>query len=307
MSPFIYIISILWSACIGGLVWYALRSAQQISYVTLADGRRSERRIPLLFRLLLPFAPNFRGLFSRPFYDRSRKRIERDLTAAGFDTLISSLEFLSLRILSPLVIAPTLCLLIHILFSAIPGGLGVLLMKRAGIIYLITVLYFFTYPALWLRSTLRSRHRSIERALPFVLDLMTLSVEAGLDFMGAIQRIIERRGIDALGEELIQVFREVQLGKTRRQALRSMSDRARQPDLSSVVHALVQADELGVSIGAILRIQAEQVRGRRFQRAEKAANEAPVKMIFPLVAFIFPAVFIVLLGPILLQVAQHGF
>ena len=151
------------------------------------------------------------------------------------------------------------------------------------------------------------RHVQIRAALPFVLDLLTLSVEAGLDFMTAIKRIVERRPLDALNEELIRVFREVQIGRTRRDALRDLADRADQSDLRAVVHALVQADELGVGIGVILRIQAEQMRVRRYQLAEKAANEAPVRMLAPLMLFIFPAVFIVLLGPILLQVLRQGF
>ena len=103
------------------------------------------------------------------------------------------------------------------------------------------------------------------------------------------------------------MFREVQLGKTRRESLRDMAGRVGQSDLRSVTHALTQADELGVSIGAILRIQSDQMRVRRFQRAEKLANEAPVKMLFPLIAFIFPCVFIVLLGPVILEFIRQGF
>jgi tight adherence protein C len=151
------------------------------------------------------------------------------------------------------------------------------------------------------------RHLSIQRALPYVLDLLTLSVEAGLDFMTAIKRILDYRAMDPLGEELLRMFREVQIGKTRREAMRNMADRAMHPDLNGVVHSLVQADELGVSIGSILRIQADQMRQKRFMRAEKLAQEAPVKMLFPLIFFIFPAVFVVLLGPVLLELFKHGF
>ena len=128
-----------------------------------------------------------------------------------------------------------------------------------------------------------------------------------MDFMSALQRNAEKRKIDAFGEELIRVIREIQLGKTRRDALRDMSVRVNLPDLHSVVNALVQADELGVSIGAILRIQADQMRQRRFERAEKQANEAPVKMLFPLMVFIFPSVFLILLGPIIARMVQQGF
>ncbi len=100
---------------------------------------------------------------------------------------------------------------------------------------------------------------------------------------------------------------EIQLGSTRRDALKHMAERIDQPDIQSLVTALAQADELGVSIGAILRIQSDQIRTKRFVRAEKLANEAPVKMLFPLVAFIFPAVFLVLLGPIVMQMMNRGF
>lgn len=125
--------------------------------------------------------------------------------------------------------------------------------------------------------------------------------------MTSLQRHVERAVVDPLGEELIRVIREIQLGKTRRDALRHLSIRVNLQDLRSVVNALVQADELGVSIGSILRIQSDQIRQRRFERAEKLANEAPVKMLFPLMFFIFPAVFLVLLGPVIYRMVQQGF
>ena len=165
-------------------------------------------------------------------------------------------------------------------------------------------LLFYVYPLAWLRGAVKQRHLAIMRALPFVLDLLTLSVEAGMDFMSALQRNCERRKLDPLNEELIRMTREIQVGTPRRTALRNMSERVRQPDLRAVVHALVQADELGVPIGSILRIQSDQLRSRRFERAEKLANEAPVKMLGPLLLCIFPAVFLILLGPILLQASK---
>ena len=145
----------------------------------------------------------------------------------------------------------------------------------------------------------------IQRALPFVIDLLTLSVEAGIDFMSGLQRAVERRKMDPLTEELIRMIHEIQLGASRRTALRNLAQRVNMPDMRSFAHALIQADELGVSIGVILRIQSDQMRQRRFDRAERLANEAPVKMLGPLMLFIFPAVFIVLLGPILARVAGN--
>ena len=128
-----------------------------------------------------------------------------------------------------------------------------------------------------------------------------------MDFMSALQRNCERRRLDPLNEELIRMTREIQVGIPRRVALRNMAQRVDLADLRSVSHALIQADELGVSIGSILRIQSDQMRSRRFDRAEKLANEAPVKMLAPLMLFIFPAVFIILLGPILRQTLEQLF
>ena len=128
-----------------------------------------------------------------------------------------------------------------------------------------------------------------------------------MDFISALQRNCQSRKLDPLNEELLRMTKEIQVGSSRREALRNMADRVRQSDLKSVAFALIQADELGVSIGAILRIQSEQLRSRRFDRAEKLANEAPVKMLGPLLLCIFPAIIVILLGPILTQAAKNLF
>ncbi len=295
------LIATLWGLAAGAFVWYALTFGSQITYVTLADGRRQERRLPPLFRLLLPLTPNLTPFFKTPRWKPTREKIGRLLTTAGYEGLLDPAEFLSLRVLVPSMAGILLILLMKIAFQVLPPPAGPFFRNREITLFLLLLFLLAWSPGAWLTQAVRERQRRIERALPFVLDLLTLSVEAGLDFMNAIQRIIEKRPLDPLSEELIRVFREVLLGKTRKEALRDMAERVNQDDMTAVVSALVQADELGVSIGAMLRIQAEQMRTRRFQRAEKRANEAPVKMLFPLVAFIFPAVFLVLLGPFFVQ------
>jgi len=302
-----FFISMLAGGAAMGLFWYCGQTATQISYVTLADGRQQERALPLLFRLLLPMVPNMSGIVNRKMFDRESEQLDRKLIAAGFEGLLSGREFIALRFLMPLVAGPVVILLLFLLFRTLPGKFGHAMMMRMPLFSMIILLMFFLKPMRWLRSSLNRRHLSIQRALPYVLDLLTLSVEAGLDFMTAIKRILDYRAMDPLGEELLRMFREVQVGKTRREALRNMADRVMQPDLNGVVHSLVQADELGVSIGYILRIQADQMRVKRFQRAEKLAQEAPVKMLFPLIFFIFPAIFVVLLGPVLLDLISHGY
>jgi tight adherence protein C len=293
-----------WAVACGGVGWYCARMAQQITYVTLADGRQKERRLPMVFRLLLPLVPNLAPLFSKPMFRKSSEMIATRIISAGYDGLVTAEEFLGLRILLPLVLGPLWVIFVRSVALASNSGA---LLKLQPTLIILGVLWMFVYPAIWLRQAMERRHSEIRRALPFVLDLLTLSVEAGLDFMSALQRNNSRRNVDALGEELIRVVREIQLGKTRRTALRDMSMRVNLVELRSVVNALVQADELGVSIGSILRIQSDQMRQRRFERAERLANEAPVKMLFPLMLFIFPAVFLVLLGPIIMRMIQQGF
>ena len=299
------LLCLLWASFAAGLSWYCFQILRNVTYVTLADGRRQERRLPAAFRLLLTLAPNLTPLFRSPALEPVRTRLSARLVSAGYSGALSPEEFLALRVLVPLVLGVFAVAAIGILLSLVPGPAGAVLARRQFALSAIAVLWLAVYPVLWLRQVLRLRHKSIQRALPFVLDLLTLSVEAGMDFMSAIQRIVDRRHLDALGEEFVTVLREIQLGKTRRDALRDMARRIDQEDVRLVVNAMGQADELGVGIGSILRIQSDQMRSRRFERAEKLANEAPVKMLFPLVAFIFPAVFLVLLGPLILQIVRQ--
>ena len=293
-----------WAACAAGFAAYAVSVASEITYVTLADGRKTARSLPLVFRMLLPFVPNLAGFASRPGFARARQTADEMIVAAGMEGLLSGTEFVALKFLVPITCGTAWMALMLLLGALMPespfAGNGIVF-GMAGF------LIFYAYPLMWLRGTLKRRHLAIMRALPFVLDLLTLSVEAGMDFMGALQRNCERRKLDPLNEELIRMTREIQVGTPRRIALRNMADRVRQPDLKGVAHALIQADELGVSIGSILRIQSDQLRGRRFDRAEKLANEAPVKMLGPLLLCIFPAVLVILLMPILMQAAHNLF
>jgi len=289
------------------IAWQVIRTAQHATYVTLADGRRQERSLPLPIRLVLPFASSVPGFITNHrSFEESRERIKRKLISGGYEGLIEPHEVIALRFLMPLGLGVLLSVLLGFAFPHMPGRIGAFFVQRQLSIYLILILLFGVYTDLWLKNSVKVRHRSIERALPFVLDLLTLAVESGLDFMTGINRIIQKREVDPLGEELIRVFREIQVGRSRRVALQNFSERVDHTDIRAVANALIQADELGTGIGGALRIQADQIRIKRFQRAEKAGNEAPVKMLFPLVAFIFPAVFLILLGPVILQMATRG-
>jgi tight adherence protein C len=287
-----WIISGMVGTSIGLLVYYFSWLSIQIQYVVLADGRRLERSLPLPLRAVLPFTAFFPNSFRGKSFQRHFENVDFRIVSAGYDGLITGRE---LR-MSQLWL----------------GGLGLVaglmtIRNPSSLVvssWLILLFMMFFYPEIWLRGAIAGRHKIIQRGLPFVLDLLTLCVEAGLDFMSALSRIIERRKMDALTEEMMRVFHNIKLGKTRRQALKEMRDRINHPDVTSVVNALIQADELGVSLGTILRIQSDQMRTKRFQRAETLANQAPTKMLLPLV-FIFIAALIILTGPVLLQIFQH--
>jgi tight adherence protein C len=169
-----------------------------------------------------------------------------------------------------------------------------------------SVLLTLIFPLLMLSVRITARQKSIQKDLPDVLDLVTVSVEAGLSFDGALAKMSEKMN-GTLVEEFGRVLQEMRMGVTRRDALKGMSSRCGNKDLSLFVSALVQADQLGVSIGSILRVQAAGIRKNRQMQIEEIAAKAPIKMLFPLVTCIFPSLFIVVLGPAMLKVATQLF
>ncbi|MCF6177178.1 MAG: type II secretion system F family protein [Victivallaceae bacterium] len=249
-------------------------------------GHDAPKRLPILIRLFMPFAPNFRFIARFDSMTTACRQVEEKIVMAGYIDTVTAEDFIAVRCLMSAfgVIMMMLCLFTgKIIF---------------GFMFLGCCAF---YPQAWLTTVVKKRHLEILKALPNVLDLLTLSVEAGRDFLTALRDILGRRKMDALGEELSRTFHEIQLGKSRRNALKELSLRVKQPDLTSVLNSIIQAEELGVSIGKLLRIQGDTLRNKRFTRAEKLANEAPVKILLPVVVFIFPAVMIILMVPILLK------
>ena len=241
---------------------------------------------PLWFRILLILEPSTRQLTKSKGFERARMEAERKIGSAGLDEVLTVEQYLGLVILSPIVGLSIMLILI----ATGSGFLGIVLGAMLSF-----------WPSLWLKSSVAKRHLEIMKALPNLLDLLTLSVEAGKDFLSALRDILAKRKRDALTEEFSRALQEIQLGKKRQVALREMAERVHQPELMSVVGSIVQADEMGVSIGQLLKIQSDQLRMKRFALAEKLANETPVKILFPVVVFIFPAVLLLLLAPIMMQ------
>ncbi len=244
------------------------------------------KRLPLFFRMFMPFVSNMMPLVQHQSMQTSVRKAQEKIGMAGYEQVITGEQFVAIRIMMVIF-----GMIIALLMFAVGQQTSAMLLMMVMLIY----------PTTWLNRLVTQRHLEILKALPNVLDLLTLSVEAGRDFLTALRDIIGRRKMDAIGVELRRTLHEIQLGKTRQAALREMAERVRQPDLTTVVNSIIQADELGVGIGQLLRVQGDQLRGKRFSRAEKLASESPVKILMPIVICIFPCVFIVLMGPLMAQ------
>ena len=279
----ILITALLWGGSVGIFSWLFMCAFRQIK---LEKNQELFKPVPLLFRLAMPFLPMVRPLVSGKVFSTLTISDESRLQMAGYDEVITPVDFAGLRVLF---------VIFSIVFLFIGASAGNMMMCL-----IIAVLFAF-FPTLWLSGVIKKRHTSIMKALPNVLDLLTLSVESGRDLLSSLREILERRKMDPLGEELMRTFQEIQLGRKRTEALRALSKRVKQVDLLATINAIIQAEEYGVSIGQLLRIQGDMQRHKRFALAEKLANESSVKIIIPVVICILPAVFIILMGPLVMN------
>lgn len=248
---------------------------------------------PLLKRLLGPSMARLQEILLRRTPQGTRAALRARLREAG-DPLDAG-AFLALRFYAALA---SLALVFLMFAPRLLGGEGgVLPLALAGV----AAYAGSMAPAFWLGRLITRRKLEIRRSLPEVIDLLCVSVEAGLGLEGAIQKVAERY-TGPLAQELGYCLNEMNLGKTREEAWRNLAQRANLPDLSIVVSAIVQAERLGASLSTVLRVQAADLRERRRQRAEEQARQVPIKLLFPLVFFIFPALFVVILGPAILQI-----
>jgi tight adherence protein C len=204
---------------------------------------------------------------------------------------------------NPMQMDPAFFLALRFVFAVVFGGLVFLVFALTGrnwlqglaLSSLFMVIGFF-FPNLWLGSRISRRQKNVFRAMPDALDLLTIAVEAGLGFDAAMAKVHEKWDND-LALELGRVIQEIRLGKLRREALRDMADRLGVAEMTSFVAAVIQSEQLGVSMAKVLRIQSDQMRVRRRQMAEEEAHRAPIKMVFPIALLIFPSILIILLGP----------
>src|SRR5687767_12599911 len=250
-----------------------------------------ELQQPLFERTLRPLATRLSGLAQRFASPNQVSRAEKRLLMAGNPGNLRTIDFLGLK----LVVAGILGM----------GTFAFGLLTGSAAFGFVAALGFgglgFFLPEFWLRRRIKKRQYQVLRATPDTLDLLTISVRAGLSFDGALAKVVEKVP-GPLSDEFRRVLAEVRVGRIRREAMRDVVGRTDVPALTNFIGAIIQAEQLGVPIAKVLQIQSEQLRIERRQRAEEAAAKAPVKMLFPMVGCIFPTIFIVILGPAIVTV-----
>ncbi len=256
--------------------------------VTLEEIEMSQ---PFSERVLLPLIRQVGQMTTRFTPEAALEATQHKLDLAGNPGNIDPKMFMAIRIIA----AVGLGFVLLLAFSLSPEPNWVQNLALAGLF----VALGYYLPDLWLSSKITRRQDEVVKALPDALDLLTVCVEAGLGFDAAMGKLTEKWEND-LALAFGRVLQEVRLGKTRREALRDMSYRLDVPDVTSFIAAVLQAEQLGVSMGKILRIQSDQMRIKRRQRAEQKAHQAPIKMLFPMALLIFPTIWLVLLGPAVL-------
>jgi tight adherence protein C len=257
------------------------------------DLRQLELSQPFSERVILPVARKLGELATRFTPENAMNSISRKLELAG----------------SPAKLDPTVILALQFIAAIVFGGLVLAVLSlgslnwpfgRVLLATLIFTLIGFYFPQLMLQSRITKRQKEIRKAMPDALDLLTICVEAGLGFDAAMSKVAEKWESE-LALSFARVITEIQLGKIRREALRDMADRIGLPEMTSFVAAVIQSEQLGVSLAKVLRIQSDQMRTKRRQRAEEEAHKAPIKMLIPMGLLIFPSLMIVLLTPAALR------
>jgi len=251
---------------------------------------------PFTDRVVTPAIRGMAAFIGRFAPQRNEEEMRHKLDLAGNPNNWTTADRLGVRGLAAVITVVIVAIPLFLLGTQIPQFL--LFTGISGILG-------FYVPIFWLNAKIRQRKHDIQKALPDALDLLTISVEAGLGFDAAMVKVTEKWE-NELSRAFMRVNAEIRLGKLRREALRDMTNRCDVPDVSNFIAAVIQADQLGVSLAKVLRIQSDQMRIKRRQRAEEQAAQAPVKMMFPLVFLIFPSIFIVLLGPAILIFATGG-
>lgn len=294
---------VLWAAYVlaGGATFIIARMLLKEEETRAAqeslEDLRSRKASNGLVKLTRPFFTQYVVPMVREkgFWDVQRSNYKRKLISAGLKEELTPDEFIAFK-------------LFQIVFFPIVGGVLKALdfIDWPLIAVLMTGAVGYFYPDFWINSRIKTRQNQIRKSMPFVVDLLALSTEAGLDFVGAIGKVVEKAAPSPLIEEMGILLKEIKVGSSRSEAMREMANRIDMVEVSSFVAILVTADQMGAPIGRTLRQQSEQIRNDRFVRAEKAGASATQKVSIAMMAFIVPAVFLMIFGPFLLSMYQGG-
>ena len=255
-----------------------------------------ELQQPFIERTLRPLMGRLSGTAARFSSASFTETAEKRLALAGNPGNLRVGDWLGIKGIGAVVGA----VLFFLLFQLVLGT-GLLIALLGGVA---GVVFGYIAPEFWLGRKVRQRQHAILLAIPDALDLLTISVRAGLGFDAALAKVVEKM-VGPLTDEFRRALAEVRVGKARREALRDVVARTEVPALTNFIGAIIQAEQLGVSISKVLQVQSEQLRIERRQRAEEQAAKAPIKMLFPLVGCIFPSLFIIILGPALILIVKN--
>ena len=267
----------------------------QLGQMTAKDLQELELQQPFFDRTVKPLAGRLSGSVARITSSSFSERTEKRLAMAGNPGDMKVADWLGIKAIGAGVGSGALFLIFGVLGGQIVQGL-LLGLVGAGIGYI--------GPEFWLGRRIKARQKGILLQIPDALDLLTISVRAGLGFDAALGKVVEKMK-GPLVDEFRRALAEVRVGKIRREALRDIVPRTEVQPLTNFISAIIQAEQLGVSISKVLQVQSEQLRIERRQRAEEQAAQAPIKMLFPLVGCIFPSLFVVILGPALILIMQN--
>ncbi|HET9852724.1 MAG TPA: type II secretion system F family protein [Candidatus Limnocylindrales bacterium] len=267
----------------------------QLGQMTAKDLQELELQQPFFDRTIRPLAARLSGFVARITSSSFTERTEKRLAMAGNPGDMKVADWLGIKAIGAGVGAGILFILFGILAGNLVQGM-LLALVGLGIGYM--------GPEFWLGGRVKKRQKAILLQIPDALDLLTISVRAGLGFDAALGKVVEKMK-GPLVDEFRRALAEVRVGKARREALRDIVPRTEVQPLTNFIGAIIQAEQLGVSISKVLQVQSEQLRIERRQRAEEQAAKAPIKMLFPLVGCIFPSLFVVILGPALILIMQN--
>ena len=262
------------------------------------DLRKLELSQPFTERVVYPIARKLGELAIRFTPQNALISISRKLELAGSPAKLDPTMVLSMQFIAGIAFGGIVALVFTLGPTKVATG-------RLLLFVIIFAALGFYFPQLWLTSQIQKRQKNIRKAMPDALDLLTVCVEAGLGFDAAMSKVSEKWD-NELSLAFARVIAEIQLGKLRREALRDMADRIGLAEMTSFVAAVIQSEQLGVSLAKVLRIQSDQMRVKRRQLAEEEAHKAPIKMLIPMALLIFPSLMIVLLTPAALKLMNSG-